>query len=223
MATYVKGDKVANATSYELYEITDSGESKVGDSMTEINFNVSELITDPGDHVLAVKALAEGYTPSEFSNTVTFTVAAGDTGEDDDGDSVVVPFTVPLSELTAESWYMGANDAMWYAYSSSTPYKCKLYDISAYRGKTITVTRNSSYNLRFAMIVDDSKATPATGVTPTLANGGTYETDFIRYGTGTYDMSNDFSYSTTIPDDATYMVINCHASGTDFDHTVVIS
>ena len=74
MATYIKGDAVANATSYELYE-------KVGTSYnlkataSEINFNLDNLNFEAGDHVLVVKAKADGYEDSDYSNEVTYTVA----------------------------------------------------------------------------------------------------------------------------------------------------
>ena len=73
MATYVKGDAVANATSYELFE-------KVGDAYnslataSEINFEVSAMDFEAGDHVLVVKAHADGYESSEYSNAVTYNV-----------------------------------------------------------------------------------------------------------------------------------------------------
>lgn len=73
MATYVKGDAVANATSYELYE-------KVGTAYnlkataSEINFNLDNLNFEEGDHILVVKAKAEGYEDSDYSNEVTYTV-----------------------------------------------------------------------------------------------------------------------------------------------------
>lgn len=73
MATYVKGDAVPNATSYELYE-------KVGTSYnlkataSEINFNLDNLNFEEGDHILVVKAKAEGYEDSDYSNEVTYTV-----------------------------------------------------------------------------------------------------------------------------------------------------
>ena len=74
MATYIKGDAVANATSYELYE-------KVGTSYnlkataSEINFNLDNLNFEAGYHVLVVKAKADGYEDSDYSNEVTYTVA----------------------------------------------------------------------------------------------------------------------------------------------------
>lgn len=87
MATYVKGNAVANATSYKLFE----GDTEIAEA-SEINFNVTELITAEGDHTLTVKAYADGYTPSDASNEVTFTVASastdeGDSGSTDTGDS----------------------------------------------------------------------------------------------------------------------------------------
>ena len=73
MATYIKGDAVANATSYELYEkVGTSYNLKSTDS--EINFNLDNLNFEEGDHILVVKAKADGYEDSDYSNEVTYTV-----------------------------------------------------------------------------------------------------------------------------------------------------
>ena len=58
MATFVKGDAVLNASGYELLE-------KVGETYnslataSDINFEVSAMEFEPGDHLLAVKAKAQ--------------------------------------------------------------------------------------------------------------------------------------------------------------------
>ena len=70
MATYVKGDAVTNATSYELFENV-GGTYKSLATASEINFDVSALCTAAGDHVLVVKAKADGYEDSSYSNSVT--------------------------------------------------------------------------------------------------------------------------------------------------------
>lgn len=77
MATYVKGSAVTNATSYELFE-------KVGETYNslatddEINFEVSALPLSEGDHTLVVKAHADGYESSDYSNEVSYSVDAKD-------------------------------------------------------------------------------------------------------------------------------------------------
>ncbi len=71
MPTYIKGEKVANATSYELHE-------KVGDSYNklaeknEIDFEVSAIELTKGNHTLVVKAQADGYEDSDYSNEVVY-------------------------------------------------------------------------------------------------------------------------------------------------------
>lgn len=73
MPTYIKGNKVSNATNYELYE-------KIGinynflKSSSEINFNLSELSFDKGKHILVVKAKAKGYEDSNFSNEIEYII-----------------------------------------------------------------------------------------------------------------------------------------------------
>lgn len=90
MATYIKGDKVANATSYELFEKLSENNYNSLKTGNEINFDVSALGLEEGkDHILVVKAHASGYTSSDYSNEVVFSVAAsggsegGDTGDSD--------------------------------------------------------------------------------------------------------------------------------------------
>lgn len=71
---YIQGDPVANATSYELY-------AKEADDLTllatknEINFNLDELNLSAGIYTLVVKAKANGYRDSEYSNEVVYTQA----------------------------------------------------------------------------------------------------------------------------------------------------
>lgn len=74
MASYIKGDAVANATSYELAEKTGSGYTTLAEN-SEIDFEVSALELATGDHTLVVKAKAEGFEDSDYSNEVVYTVA----------------------------------------------------------------------------------------------------------------------------------------------------
>lgn len=76
MATYVKGEAVANATSYELLEKS-SGDYNSLATANEINFDVSALELSGGDHVLVVKAHADGYESSDLSNEVIYVVPMG--------------------------------------------------------------------------------------------------------------------------------------------------
>lgn len=77
MATYVIGNAVANATSYELFEKGDGSYNSLA-TASEINFEVSALGLEEGDHILVVKAMADGYSDSAYSNEVTYTVEAGE-------------------------------------------------------------------------------------------------------------------------------------------------
>lgn len=72
MADYIKGNAVANATSYELDEKKSEAYTKLSEA-AEINFEVSALGLAKGDHVLVVKAKADGYADSAWSNEVTYT------------------------------------------------------------------------------------------------------------------------------------------------------
>lgn len=75
MATYIKGDAVANATSYELFEKASDGTYTSLATAAEINFEVSALGLGSGDHTLVVKAHADGYDSSAYSNEVVYSVA----------------------------------------------------------------------------------------------------------------------------------------------------
>lgn len=75
MPTYIKGEKVANATSYELHEKVGGSYNKLAEK-NEINFEVSALGLAVGTHTFAVKAKAEGYADSEYSNALVYTVEA---------------------------------------------------------------------------------------------------------------------------------------------------
>ena len=75
MATYIKGDKVANATSYELFEKNGSAYTALA-TVNEINFKLDSLGLAAGNHALVIKAKADGYEDSDYSNEVIYTVDA---------------------------------------------------------------------------------------------------------------------------------------------------
>lgn len=77
MATFIKGNAVANATSYELLEKAGDGSYSSVANNTEINFELEPLNLAAGDHTLVVKAKADGYEDSDYSNEVVFTVPLG--------------------------------------------------------------------------------------------------------------------------------------------------
>lgn len=73
MSKYIKGEAVANATSYELHAKDASGSTLLA-TKNEINFNLDELNLSAGTYTLAVKAKANGYEDSDFSNEVIYSV-----------------------------------------------------------------------------------------------------------------------------------------------------
>lgn len=73
MATYIKGDNIANATSYELFKKNGSEYASLA-TANEINFELDGLNLAVGNHTLVVKAKADGYEDSDYSNEVTYTV-----------------------------------------------------------------------------------------------------------------------------------------------------
>ena len=74
MATFIKGNAIVNATGYDLLEKTAECVYAHLAEATEINFEVSALDLAAGSHTLVVKAKAEGYKDSEYSNEVIYSV-----------------------------------------------------------------------------------------------------------------------------------------------------
>ena len=74
MSTYIKGNAVANATSYELFEKSGSNYVSLA-TASNINFEVSALGLGGGSHTLVVKAKADGYDDSDYSNEVIYNEA----------------------------------------------------------------------------------------------------------------------------------------------------
>lgn len=77
MATFIKGDAVANATSYELLEKTAEGEYLPLAENAEINFALEDLRLAGGNHTLVVTAKADGFETSDYSNEVVYSVPMG--------------------------------------------------------------------------------------------------------------------------------------------------
>ena len=76
MATFIKGIEVPNATSYELAEKASDGAYNVLASKNEINFELDSLGLAAGKHTLVVKAKADGWEDSDYSNEVIYTTTA---------------------------------------------------------------------------------------------------------------------------------------------------
>lgn len=76
MIHYVVGNKIKNAATYELLE-------KVGEEYVSLaenpdcNFSLQALNLPVGDHVLVVRAKGNGYTDSDYSNEITYSVTEG--------------------------------------------------------------------------------------------------------------------------------------------------
>lgn len=104
MATYVKGDAVPNATSYELAEKSSVGEYTKLAENSEINFNVSALGLSVGDHALVVKAKATGYEDSDYSNEVKYTQEQATTAE---------KYDIEVGSLGSDSGNEVAYDYVW--------------------------------------------------------------------------------------------------------------
>lgn len=95
MANYIKGDGVANATSYELAEKKET-EYTVLATESQIDFDLSKISLTAGSHVLVVRAKADGYEKSDWSNEVTYTV--GEDQGDDSGGSETPTLSIDIEE-----------------------------------------------------------------------------------------------------------------------------
>ncbi len=176
MATYIKGDKVANATSYELFENVGGTYNSLGTD-DEINFDVSALGLAAGDHKLVVKAHASGYTSSDYSNEVTYTVAAagdsdggntgGDTGGDSGGSTDNVVFDFDFTTNNIDDYAL--SDIFTVPDGSTT--SAIEYDST----KGMSLNSNLPNGLNLVNPIDASKAWTleftATFVTPTVLAG----------------------------------------------------
>lgn len=101
MANYhVKGSAVPNATSYELAEKSGTSYTTLA-TENEIDFDLSTLSFADGNHTLVVRAKADGYTTSDWSNGLTYTVGNGGGGETE---------TIDLSGLTLAHCYSASCD-----------------------------------------------------------------------------------------------------------------
>lgn len=153
MAVYIKGDPVANATSYKLSEKKGSNYTQLAEA-SEINFEVSALGLVAGEHVLAVRASASGYADSDYSNEVVYVVEASD-------------LTILRDDLDL---FVGGLKATGVWHSDE---KCRysLIDVRAYRGKTVTMTGGA--NSLVYSFLKNGKSTDTTITTASYATGYT--------------------------------------------------
>ena len=132
MATYIKGDKIANATLYELFKKNGSYYASLA-TANEINFEVSALGLGGGNHTLVVKAKADGYEDSDYSNEVVYEVEGGE-----------IPTNLVETVLTINNTGIGAatgtfNDK---SYTKGLPYSATTMHCSGFipvkKGDVIT-------------------------------------------------------------------------------------
>ena len=131
MSTFIKGDAVANATSYELLEKTAEGAYNSLAEKNEINFELDTMGFAEGDHTLVVKAKASGYEDSNYSNEVVYTVESE--GWVDITDQFV--FTV--------GGMLNANDGKYSTYAGWAATE-NYVDISAYSELEFKMSKTSS-------------------------------------------------------------------------------
>ena len=102
-ANIITGDAVPNATDYALYEKSGTAYTLKA-TANEISFDLTTLGLSAGSHIFAVKATADGYTDSDYSNEVTYVQ-----------EQLTKPVLVDLSTST-ECAFSFRNDTRAYAY-----------------------------------------------------------------------------------------------------------
>lgn len=150
MATFIKGDAVANATSYELLEKTAEGVYNTLATDDEINFEVSAIVTAAGDHTLVVKAKADGYEDSDPSNEVVYSVA-------DDWVDITDQFNFVVGGC------MSAVDGKYTTYNGWVATE-EYVDISAYSEIEIKMSKTSSTGTGSGNAFYDENKTFVSGV-----------------------------------------------------------
>ena len=144
MATFIKGNAVANATSYELLEKVGGDYNKLT-TASEINFNLDELTFPVGQHIIVVKAKADGFEDSDYSNEVVFNNAVG---------------SVPILSLTGS--VLHDNSVYNYNETTTPPTYTFTEDTSKayYCFDLVPVRANASYRVqygRYAFFLDANK------------------------------------------------------------------
>lgn len=162
--TYIKGNAVTNASSYELLEKTAEGEYNSLATANSINFEVSALGLAEGDHTLVVKAKGDGvnYTDSDVSNEVVYTV------ESEGWVDITDQFTF------VEGKMVSANDGNVSSYSGWVANE-EYVDLSAYSEIEIKMSKTSSVNTGTGIAFYDENKNYVSGVPHTdgVASYGT--------------------------------------------------
>ena len=154
MATYVKGNAVANATSYELAEKASDGTYQTLATAEEINFELDGLGLAVGNHTLAVKAKADGYQDSDYSNEVVYTV------EQDGWVDITDQF------VFTEGAMISANDGKYSTYSGWVATQ-EYIDLSAYSEIEIKMSKTSSTGTGSGNAFYDASKTYVSGIAHT--------------------------------------------------------
>lgn len=131
----IKGNAVKNATAYELVEKAD-GEYISKGTNTECRFDTDELDLADGDHTFVVKAKAEGFNDSPYSNEVVVSVAAK------------AQYYIRFSESAADSFnslgMTAEMDGVATDIVGATAYYCNTCRISGYSRYGATVSGDCS-------------------------------------------------------------------------------
>lgn len=192
MATFVKGNPVANATSYELLEKTAGGAYESLATGSDINFEVSALGLANGSHTLVVKAKANGYEDSDYSNEIVY--------EHSGYVTVPLSYFMDLVGTTPGSINMNTNTNTPTHNTSTANWRYAKISLADYDIKRLTVVTGTSGN----------------GVAPVIfTSSETVTKDTVvdkRYGAAHAYITNEhmalLDGEITIPDGATHMIIN---------------
>lgn len=170
MAKHIRGAAVPNATSYELFEKISGNYSSLR-TASSLDFNLDSLNLASGAHTFAVKAKAEGYIDSEYSNELVYTITSGETPVD---------FT-----LKTGFWTTAAHNSGFGTYEENAAIRTTSV-FAVKKGQTVIV--NSCINKNICGLVEtDATGETLVGTEPLITGGDAYETTVREY-TATKDM-----------------------------------
>lgn len=191
MATFVKGNPVANATSYELLEKTAGGAYESLATGSDINFEVSALGLANGSHTLVVKAKANGYEDSDYSNEIVY--------EHSGYVTVPLSYFMDLVGTATGSVNMNTNTNT-PTYNPSTNWRHAKVSLADYDIKRLTLVTGTSGNGVAPVIFTSSADVTAETVVDK------------RYGASHQYITSEhmelLDGEIAVPDGATHMVIN---------------
>ena len=177
MANYIKGAAIPNATSYTLHNKNNSYAQlaeQTENTSNEISFDLDALSLTAGTYTLVVKAHAEGYTDSDYSNEVVYTIAEIEDGTIDITSQFEFQENYMISTATTEGKFQ--------AYNGSWVANENYVDISEYSEIKIKMSKTSAAETNTGIAFYNANKTHVVGYAHTLGDSqyGVMEKTFKR-------------------------------------------